>query len=192
MSSTLDHRRRTVFVRSGPLQATPGFFVGKSAVIVERVYGKCSPPTSRRWEQRLSSEFFLQTPRLTQSIAVQSLLPLTQGQWRACLFAIRLGGSFSVVASTDARSAESLKLESHYYTFFKLPTFSRRKILHGATPLGFCFVAYRRNPGRLAWVFGHKRNPASLPSLARRANVSECFFCDEKSLQGHALRDAAS
>ena len=54
-------------------------------------------------------------------------LPLTQGQWRACLSAIKLGGSFSVVASTDARSVESLKLESRHYTFSNYPCFPDEK-----------------------------------------------------------------
>ena len=60
---------------------------------------------------------------MTHSIAVQSLLPLTQGQWRACLFANKHGGSFSVVASTDTGSVESLKRESRRHTFSNYPCF---------------------------------------------------------------------
>ncbi len=65
-------------------QRREGFFVGKTAITVQRRYGKCSPPSlCVGGERRLSSEFFSLT-----TIAPQSLLPLTQGQWRACLFAI--------------------------------------------------------------------------------------------------------
>ena len=64
-----------------------------------------------------------------------SPLPLTQGQWRACLFAIKHGGSFSVVASTDAGSVESLKRESRRHTFSNYPCFPE-EISFTALPQG--------------------------------------------------------
>ena len=46
---------RPAYPNTAPGQSPEGFFFKKTAVIVERGYGKCSPPTLCRWKQRLAS-----------------------------------------------------------------------------------------------------------------------------------------
>ncbi len=51
-----------------------------------------------------------------------------------------LGGSRSVVASTDARSVESLKIESRHHTFSKYPCFPDEKSFRRALQGNAVFV----------------------------------------------------
>ena len=115
---------------------------------------------------------------------------------------MKLGGSFSVVASTDARSVERLKLEVRYSTFSNDPCLLEEKcftaILGGTTRDRFdvtgsgkqfhddianefqikALVTDGRNTelingSKLLWIeFGRHHNDGNLPLIAHLTDVS--------------------